>query len=342
MLEAHGAGGQGVDSHAAASLIRLRRAGRARWVADGECGRTAARLERWLERARASGSPAPASVAFVTVGADGRPSARTVSLKRIERDALIVFHRERTVDAQSERDEREPARRAAVSLARDRPPDPRRRRGLSGKGQSWPTSCSASATSPTGCRRSVSRQGEPVTEPRAAAGPCGAPTVLDGGAAGAPAGMGRDPHAPRGDGLWGEAHRSAGPATTTSPARNSSAGRCARGSRVARARFQRSIAGGLHARCSRRSGMGDAEHGCPARAPRGCSRFASRKSGAAHISQRAPVLPPSMHANMFSPSGRGSDRRSHPRRRRARSARRPDRRPRSGPRRRAWHRRDRT
>lgn len=46
-------------------------------------------LERWLERARASGSPAPASVAFVTVGADGRPSARTVSLKRIERDALI-------------------------------------------------------------------------------------------------------------------------------------------------------------------------------------------------------------------------------------------------------------
>jgi len=46
-------------------------------------------LEAWLEGARAGGVPAPASVAFVTVGADRRPSARTVSLKRIERDALI-------------------------------------------------------------------------------------------------------------------------------------------------------------------------------------------------------------------------------------------------------------
>jgi pyridoxamine 5'-phosphate oxidase len=46
-------------------------------------------LERWIEEARAKGIPQPASVAFVTVGAGGRPSARTVTLKRIEDDALL-------------------------------------------------------------------------------------------------------------------------------------------------------------------------------------------------------------------------------------------------------------
>ncbi len=45
-------------------------------------------LERWIEEARAAGIPQPASVAFVTVG-EGGPSARTVTLKRIEDDALI-------------------------------------------------------------------------------------------------------------------------------------------------------------------------------------------------------------------------------------------------------------
>jgi pyridoxamine 5'-phosphate oxidase len=45
-------------------------------------------LRAWLEEARTSGAPAPSSVAFVTVGADGQPSARTVSLKRLDRDAL--------------------------------------------------------------------------------------------------------------------------------------------------------------------------------------------------------------------------------------------------------------
>jgi pyridoxamine 5'-phosphate oxidase len=45
-------------------------------------------VQTWLERARASGVPAPSAVAFVTVGADGRPSARTVSLKRLDRDTL--------------------------------------------------------------------------------------------------------------------------------------------------------------------------------------------------------------------------------------------------------------
>ncbi len=46
-------------------------------------------LERWIEEARAEGIPQPASVAFVTVGDSGRPSARTVTLKRIEEDALL-------------------------------------------------------------------------------------------------------------------------------------------------------------------------------------------------------------------------------------------------------------
>jgi pyridoxamine 5'-phosphate oxidase len=45
-------------------------------------------LQGWLQEARASGVPEPSSVAFVTVGADGRPSARTVSLKRLDADTL--------------------------------------------------------------------------------------------------------------------------------------------------------------------------------------------------------------------------------------------------------------
>lgn len=46
-------------------------------------------LGRWIEEARAEGAPQPASVAFVTVGEGGRPSARTVTLKRLENDALL-------------------------------------------------------------------------------------------------------------------------------------------------------------------------------------------------------------------------------------------------------------
>jgi pyridoxamine 5'-phosphate oxidase len=48
-----------------------------------------AELAAWIEEARAAGAPHPAAVAFVTVGAGGAPSARTVSLKRIEPDALV-------------------------------------------------------------------------------------------------------------------------------------------------------------------------------------------------------------------------------------------------------------
>jgi pyridoxamine 5'-phosphate oxidase len=46
-------------------------------------------LEGWIEEARAAGIPQPGSVAFVTVGEGGQPSARTVNLKRIEDDALL-------------------------------------------------------------------------------------------------------------------------------------------------------------------------------------------------------------------------------------------------------------
>lgn len=46
-------------------------------------------LGNWVEEAREAGLPQPGSVAFVTVGAGGRPSARTVNLKRLEDDALV-------------------------------------------------------------------------------------------------------------------------------------------------------------------------------------------------------------------------------------------------------------
>jgi pyridoxamine 5'-phosphate oxidase len=46
-------------------------------------------LDRWLTDAHDAGVPEPASVAFVTVGEGGRPSARTVSLKRVEDHALV-------------------------------------------------------------------------------------------------------------------------------------------------------------------------------------------------------------------------------------------------------------
>lgn len=46
-------------------------------------------LERWLEEAKAELVPQPESVAFVTVSESGRPSARTVLLKRMEQDALV-------------------------------------------------------------------------------------------------------------------------------------------------------------------------------------------------------------------------------------------------------------
>jgi pyridoxamine 5'-phosphate oxidase len=46
-------------------------------------------LDRLLEEARAAGVREPGSVALVTVGEGGRPSARTVLVKRVEDNALV-------------------------------------------------------------------------------------------------------------------------------------------------------------------------------------------------------------------------------------------------------------
>jgi pyridoxamine 5'-phosphate oxidase len=46
-------------------------------------------LEDWIADARAAGLAHPAAVAFVTADADGRPSARTVTLKRVAAESLI-------------------------------------------------------------------------------------------------------------------------------------------------------------------------------------------------------------------------------------------------------------
>jgi pyridoxamine 5'-phosphate oxidase len=46
-------------------------------------------LRRWLGEAERAGVPEPGAVAFVTVGEGGRPSARTVLLKRLEDRALV-------------------------------------------------------------------------------------------------------------------------------------------------------------------------------------------------------------------------------------------------------------
>lgn len=46
-------------------------------------------LGRWLEEARDGEVPAPAAMTLATVGEDGRPSARVVSLKRLEPDSLV-------------------------------------------------------------------------------------------------------------------------------------------------------------------------------------------------------------------------------------------------------------
>lgn len=47
-------------------------------------------LAGWVEEARAARLPHPASAAFVTVGTDGAPSARTVTIKRIEADRIVL------------------------------------------------------------------------------------------------------------------------------------------------------------------------------------------------------------------------------------------------------------
>jgi pyridoxamine 5'-phosphate oxidase len=49
-----------------------------------------AELGAWIEEAREAGSTHPAALTFVTVDGEGRPSARTVTLKRIEPEGLLL------------------------------------------------------------------------------------------------------------------------------------------------------------------------------------------------------------------------------------------------------------
>jgi pyridoxamine 5'-phosphate oxidase len=46
-------------------------------------------LDRWLGEADEAGVPAPRAMTLATAAADGRPSARLVSLKRLSGDALV-------------------------------------------------------------------------------------------------------------------------------------------------------------------------------------------------------------------------------------------------------------
>ncbi len=46
-------------------------------------------LAGWIEEAREAEAPAPAAMTLGTVGGDGRPSVRVVSLKRLEAGALV-------------------------------------------------------------------------------------------------------------------------------------------------------------------------------------------------------------------------------------------------------------
>lgn len=46
-------------------------------------------LERWLDEAADAGAPSPTAVTLATVDADGRPSARVVSLKRLDPEGLV-------------------------------------------------------------------------------------------------------------------------------------------------------------------------------------------------------------------------------------------------------------
>src|SRR4051812_41050133 len=56
---------------------------------DGQLNAPVERLGRWLAEAREAGVEAPMAMTLVTANADGRPSARIVSLKRIEDERLV-------------------------------------------------------------------------------------------------------------------------------------------------------------------------------------------------------------------------------------------------------------
>lgn len=52
-------------------------------------GEPLALLDRWLLEAREASAPTPTAMSLATVGASGQPSARVVSLKRLDGDGLV-------------------------------------------------------------------------------------------------------------------------------------------------------------------------------------------------------------------------------------------------------------
>lgn len=52
-------------------------------------GEPLALLDRWLSEAREAGAPAPAAMCLATAGASGQPSARVISLKRLDGEGLV-------------------------------------------------------------------------------------------------------------------------------------------------------------------------------------------------------------------------------------------------------------
>jgi pyridoxine/pyridoxamine 5'-phosphate oxidase len=82
-------------------------------------------LGAWIDEAREADLADPAACTFATVDGEGRPSARTVTMKRVERDALVFTS---ALWTRKVRDlEVNPACRDRLPLARARPPGPDRR-----------------------------------------------------------------------------------------------------------------------------------------------------------------------------------------------------------------------
>ena len=80
-------GDLGAAERAGSSLEAFTLSGDVEVETNGEA--PLALLRRWLGEAERAGVPEPGAVAFVTVGEGGRPSARTVLLKRLEDRALV-------------------------------------------------------------------------------------------------------------------------------------------------------------------------------------------------------------------------------------------------------------
>ena len=145
-------------------------------------------LEDWIEEARGEGIDEPASAAFVTADAEGRPSARTVTLKRIE-DGALRLH-DRALDPQGARRRVESACRAALPLALAGPPGschgPRRGRASRDLAEELFVERDPSHQ-PSDGRLAPGRAGR---RPRAAARPPRASVPGGRGAPGLPAGLG--------------------------------------------------------------------------------------------------------------------------------------------------------